>query len=61
MNDRFQMSDLPTEFYTQCHFFAGIGAGASRFDSRGGLTTDPSGPAVALSAFQRRRPRGRDC
>ena len=58
MNDRFQMSDLPTWLGTPSVTSSPASeAGASRFDSRGGLTTDPSGPAVApvsLSASQAR-------
>lgn len=56
MNDRFQMSDLPTWLGTPSVTSSPASvAGASRSDSPGGLTTDPSGPAVApvsLSASQ---------
>lgn len=56
MNDRFQMSDLPTWLGTPSVTSSpALVAGASRFDSPGGLTTDLSGPAVApvsLSASQ---------
>lgn len=33
--------------FTQCHFFAGIGGGASPLNSRGGQKIDRSGPAPA--------------
>ena len=58
MTDQFQMSDLPTWLGTPSVTSSPASeAGASRFDSPGGLTTDPCGPAAApasLSASQAR-------
>ena len=58
MTDQFQMSDLPTWLGTpNVTSSPASEAGASRFDSPGGLTTDPCGPAAApasLSASQAR-------
>ena len=58
MNDQFQMSDLPTWLDTpNATSSQASEAGALLCDSQGGLTTDPSGPAVAhasLSASQAR-------
>jgi len=56
MNDQFQMSNLPTWLGTpNATSSPASGAGAWPSDLPGGLTTDPSGPAVAhasLSASQ---------